>query len=344
MGPTGDKYRVVQIHPTRRCNLRCLHCYSASAPEERDLLPVPLLLAAITDAAAEGYSVASFSGGEPLLYKPLAELLDHAHACTMRTTITSNGMLLNENHAALLEGRADLLAISLDGAPDSHNRIRAHDRAFDIMASHLEFARKHAIPFGFIFTLTQHNLDELEWVAAFAVEQGAKLLQIHPLEETGRASLAMKGDQPDEIECTYAFIEAERIRKLVGEKMVVQLDLVHRGLLHAIPDRLLADLPECMDLARSLSELLSPLVIEPDGEVVPLTYGFARQYSLGNLFHSGLLALAKSWKQTGYERFRQLCRTVFEEAAAPREMPYFDWYEAIGRRAEQLVSISASAV
>ena len=63
MGPTGDKYRVVQIHPTRRCNLRCLHCYSVSAPEERDQLPVPLLLDAVADAAAEGYAVASFFGG-----------------------------------------------------------------------------------------------------------------------------------------------------------------------------------------------------------------------------------------------------------------------------------------
>ena len=26
--------RILQIHPTRRCNLRCLHCYSLSGPEE----------------------------------------------------------------------------------------------------------------------------------------------------------------------------------------------------------------------------------------------------------------------------------------------------------------------
>jgi Fe-coproporphyrin III synthase len=341
MGPTGDKYRVVQIHPTRRCNLRCLHCYSASAPEERDRLPVPLLLDAITDAAAEGYSVASFSGGEPLLYKPLGDLLEHAHACGLATTITSNGMLLNEARAEMLRGRVDLLAISLDGSPDSHNWLRAHDRAFEIMESHLEFVRKAGIPFGFIFTLTQYNVDQLEWVADFAIKQGAKLLQIHPLEESGRAGLAMRGHQPDQTECTYAYIEAERIRKFAGEKVVVQLDLVHRGLLHAIPDRLLADLPECLDLERPLSGLVSPLVIEADGEVVPLTYGFARPYSLGNLTCARLQELAKGWRESGYQAFRKLCRLAYEEASAPHEMPYFDWYEAVGRRAERLVSISA---
>jgi len=33
---------------------------------------------------------------------------------------------------------------------------------------------------GFIFTLTFHNVHELEWVAQFAVEQGAKLLNSIP--------------------------------------------------------------------------------------------------------------------------------------------------------------------
>lgn len=341
MGPTGEQYRVLQIHPTRRCNLRCLHCYSASAPEERDLLPVSLLLDAVTDAAAEGYSVASFSGGEPILYKPLPELLDHAHQCGLATTVTSNGMLLTETRTAMLKGRTDLLAISLDGSPASHNRVRANECAFETMKSRLEWVQKAEITFGFIFTLTQHNLDELQWVAEFALEQGAKLLQIHPLEEAGRARLAMAGNQPDEIECTYAYIEAERIRKSAGDKMVVQLDLIHRGLLRSIPDRLLADLPERVDMERSLSELVSPLVIEAQGEVVPLTYGFARQYSLGNLTKARLRDLAGTWRKSGYGEFRRLCRTVFEEASAPRAMPYFDWYEAIGRRAEQTVAISA---
>lgn len=341
MGPTGEKYRVLQIHPTRRCNLRCLHCYSASAPEERDLLPVPLLLDAITDAAAEGYTVASFSGGEPTLYHPLGDLLDHAHNCGLATTVTSNGMLLDERRAGTLKGRVDLLAISLDGSPESHNRVRANSRAFETMASRLEFVRSAGIPFGFIFTLTQHNLDELEWVADFALAQGAKLLQIHPLEESGRASVAMAGKQPDEIECTYAYLEAERIRKSVGDRMVVQLDLVHRGVLLSVPDRVFADLPECLDLAKPLADLVSPLVIEAQGDVVPLTYGFSRKYALGNLMSARLRDLAARWRNAGYRDFRRLCRAVFEESSTPREMPYFDWYEAVGRRAEELVSIPA---
>ena len=201
MGPTGDKFRVLQIHPTRRCNLRCLHCYSSSAPQERDEVDVALLREALTDAAAEGYNVVGLSGGESILYRQLADLLDHAHGCGFITTVTSNGMLLDASRLRMLRGRVDVLAISLDGVPESHNRIRASDRALETMAARLDEVQNSGIAFGFIFTLTQYNLDELEWVAKFALEHGAKLLQIHPLEEMGRAGEAMSGNRPDDIEC-----------------------------------------------------------------------------------------------------------------------------------------------
>ncbi len=182
MGPTGAA-RVVQVHPTRRCNLRCTHCYSFSSPEERDTLPVATLREAISDASAEGYNVVAFSGGEPLLYKPLPELLDHVHHCNLLATVTTNGILLDKRRLDMLRSRVDLLAISLDGIPESHNRVRAAPRAFEQMSARLDGLRHAGIPFGFIFTLTQHNLHEMEWVAQFAAEQGARLLQIHPLEE-----------------------------------------------------------------------------------------------------------------------------------------------------------------
>src|SRR5947207_3646853 len=134
--PTGCS-RVVQVHPTRLCNLRCLHCYSTSGPEERGQLAAALLCDALTDASRAGYNVASFSGGEPLLYKPLRTVLDHAHNCGMLTTVTTNGMLLDERRLDALGGGADLVAISLDGIPESHDIVRGSPRAFAEMSARL---------------------------------------------------------------------------------------------------------------------------------------------------------------------------------------------------------------
>jgi len=75
MGPAGERFKALQIHPTRFCNLTCLHCYSSSGPEQREALGAPLLVDAITEAGAEGYNDIAFSGGEPILYGDLRRLL-----------------------------------------------------------------------------------------------------------------------------------------------------------------------------------------------------------------------------------------------------------------------------
>lgn len=323
------------MHPTRRCNLRCQHCYSLSGPEERDELDVALLCAALTDAAGAGYTVASFSGGEPLLYKPLRLLLDHAHACGMMTTVTSNGMLLDSGRLAMLDGGADLLAISLDGIPESHDIIRGSRRSFSDMASHLEDLRATGIPFGFIFTLTQFNLDELEWVAAFALEQGAKLLQIHPLEDVGRARIVMPGERPDEIESAHAVIEVLRIKEIVGDRMHVHVDLVDREYLRTDPARVFADEISDEMMSGDFAELVSPLVIEPDGMVVPIQYGFSRDYALGDLHAAPLSTLMERWRHERFAAFRDLCRRVFRRTTAPADLPFFNWYEVLGETAER---------
>jgi MoaA/NifB/PqqE/SkfB family radical SAM enzyme len=331
MGPTGDTYRVLQLHVSRRCNLACRHCYSTSGPEFRDEVPVGLFRTAIEDAAAEGYNVAGFSGGEPLMYRPLRELLRHAHASGMFTTVTTNGMLLDRRRLDALLGAADLLAISLDGIPDSHDRMRDHAGAFATMARRLPGLRAAGIPFGFIFTLTQHNLDELIWVAEFALTQGARLLQIHPLEEVGRASGQLTGAVPDETELSYAVLAAARIRDLVGDRMRVQLDVAGKQAMVDDPLRVFAgDWP---DPARPLAELLSPLIVEPDGTVVPVEYAFGRELALGNLADARLPQLAARWRAEKLPAFRALCRSVQQVATGSAQPAVINWYGRIAHAA-----------
>jgi MoaA/NifB/PqqE/SkfB family radical SAM enzyme len=335
MGPTGAS-RILQIHPTLRCNLRCLHCYSSSGPEERTELPPALLGEAIAAARREGYTVVSVSGGEPLLYRPLVQVLEQAHACGALTTVTTNGMLLTARRLRELGGRLDLLAISLDGPPVSHNRMRASVHAFPQMAARLAGVRDSGIPFGFIFTLTQRNVHELDWVAGFAAEQGASLLQIHPLEEVGRARKLLAGDRPDELESGYAFLEAARLRKVYGEQLTIQLDLVHGDLLRSSPERAYAD---DADPGAPLAELVSPLVIEATGLIVPLEFGFARAFALGNVREAPLDQLADRWRRERFPAFAAICRRAFEEVTAPADLPIANWYEVVADRAEQAVPV-----
>ena len=331
-GPTG-RFRILQIHPTRRCNLRCLHCYSSSGPEVAERLEAGLVGRLLADARAEGYTVAGFSGGEPLLYGPLREVLEQAKSLGFTTTVTSNGMLLDGRRLDLLAGVTDLLAISLDGVPESHDRLRASPRAFATTASRLEGVRRSGIPFGFIFTLTQYNLDQLLWVASYAIEQGAGLLQIHPLELTGRALETLQDERPDATEAAWAYVAAVRLQEAVGDRLRVQLDLADREVLRQEPARVFAE-PEAAEGPEApLARQLSPLVLETDGTVVPVQYGFSRRYALGNLHREDLPACAERWRRHLAEDFRALCRRTFEELVGAENLPVTNWYERIAEQA-----------
>jgi MoaA/NifB/PqqE/SkfB family radical SAM enzyme len=331
MPPTGQQIRVLQIHPSRRCNLRCAHCYSSSSPDERDGLDTALLRAAIFDAAGEQYNVASFSGGEPLLYPSLRQVLEAAHEAGMLTTVTTNGMLLDARRVSGLVGGVDLLAISLDGRPGAHNRIRGSPRAFESMASHLGRVRGAGLAFGFIFTLTRDNVDDLVWAAQFATEQGARLLQIHPLEEVGRAAQQLAGAEPDDEAAAFAWLIASQLRQRYKGRLRIQLDLVDAEMLCAHPTEVYADPEAPEQVSRPLSELVTPLVIEADGTVVPLQYGFARRHALGSLLEAPLRELAARWRREQHPLFRELCRRTFLDVTRPMDLPFINWYREVAR-------------
>jgi len=221
---SSDEFRSIQIHPSRLCNLSCLHCYSSSSPKERGALDVALLSNALSDAAGEGFNYVNISGGEPLLYQSLDTLLRHAKDNDYKTAITTNGMLLDERRLEMLDSIIDLIAVSLDGVPDSHNRMRNSEIAFDKMSSNLDHLRHSKIPFGFIFTLTQYNLHELDWVIDFAIEQGATLLQIHPLADIGFASKQLIDEFPDRTESAYAYMYSGTMSQKLKGKLIIQFD------------------------------------------------------------------------------------------------------------------------
>lgn len=336
MGPTGDRLRVLQLHVSRRCNLACAHCYSSSGPDQADELPVALWHGVIDDAAAAGYNVVGFSGGEPLMFKPLRGLLLRARGLGMLTTVTTNGMLLDARRIGWLQGAAGLVAISLDGTPDSHDRMRGHPRAFATMQRRLPALRDAGIPFGFIFTLTQYNLHELLWVAEFAIEQGAALLQVHPLEPVGRARRTLGDAVPDETELGFAVLAVARLKELVGDALVVQLDVAGREAMAAAPERVFAqDGAPAGDLP--LASLLSPLIVEPDGTVVPVEYDFGRRWALGNLREGRLPVLADHWRRERMAGFFELCRQVQAEATAPEQPAVINWYGRLAQASSQRV-------
>jgi MoaA/NifB/PqqE/SkfB family radical SAM enzyme len=121
------------------------------------------------------------AGGEPLLYKPLLDLLRSARSSGMLNTLTSNGPLLTAARMHELAPWLDLVAISIDGSPRQHDLMRGQAVALSRTVANFKHARASGVPFALIFTLTQFNVDELEFIVRLAASEGARGVQIHPL-------------------------------------------------------------------------------------------------------------------------------------------------------------------
>lgn len=314
----------LQVHPSRRCQLSCAHCYTSSGPGERAALPADLVARAVRDAAGLGYAELAISGGEPLLYPGLEQVLSAGRAAGLTTSFTTNGLALTRRRLERLGPLVDLVAVSVDGVPASHDALRGSARAFSTLLARLPLVRAAGVPLGIITTLTLANAHELPWLVGFAAKQDAALLQVHPLDGQGRATEGLLGARPDAVELAAALVVA---RLLAPPGLDVHVDAVLRAQLAAWPERFCAT---GVVGTGDLGSWLPSLVVEPDGTVVPLTYGMDRRFALGNLADAPLPDLAACWLRTSAPAFAEAVRLAHQDVLATGAEVVF-WFEALAQ-------------
>ena len=158
-----DKKPVVVWNVGRRCNLRCVHCYSQSRDlQYPDELTHDEGLKLLDDLAAFGSPVALFSGGEPLMRPDIIELIRHARAGGMRAVLSTNGTLINEEMAAQLkECGLSYVGVSLDGLEETNDRFRGMHGAFRQALEGIRNCRAAGIKVGLRFTMNRRNAQDL---------------------------------------------------------------------------------------------------------------------------------------------------------------------------------------
>ncbi len=181
---------VVVYNCTARCNLRCLHCYSASDSSRHDselnTNQAKSLLAGLVEINAP---VVLFSGGEPLLRPDLFKLLDEAKRLGLRTVISTNGTLIDEPTAEKLKN-TDLsyVGISIDGPEEFHNRFRQTSDCFKAAMAGFENCRKAGLRTGLRFTITKSNHSQVPTIFDICADKNIRRLCFYHLIRSGRAT------------------------------------------------------------------------------------------------------------------------------------------------------------
>lgn len=191
-----DKRPVVVWNVTRRCNLKCVHCYSNSQNRYyKDELSTAEGKTLLADLASFGSPVILFSGGEPLMRKDLPELIDFAVGQGMRAVISTNGTLITAKTAATLAGFGlSYVGISLDGIGEIHDRFRGVKGAFETATRGIRHCQDAGIKVGVRFTITAENSGEIPAVFDFIEKEHIPRVCFYHLVYSGRGSALMEKD------------------------------------------------------------------------------------------------------------------------------------------------------
>ena len=191
-----DKKPVVVWNMTRRCNLKCVHCYAQALDEQgSDEIDTPAAKEIINDLADYGAPVMLFSGGEPLVRRDLVELASHAVGRGMRAVISTNGTLITKAKARELKDVGlSYVGISIDGGPEVHDRFRGVTGSFDKAMQGVENCQEQGLKVGLRFTVNKRNVTEVPKIFQILKDMDIPRVCFYHLVYSGRGSELINED------------------------------------------------------------------------------------------------------------------------------------------------------
>lgn len=192
-----DKKPVVVWNMTKRCNLRCVHCYAHAEDQnyKGDELSTDEGRALIDDLSMFGVPVILFSGGEPLLREDLPELIDYAVKKGLRAVISTNGTLITEKKARILSDFSlSYIGVSLDGIGSVNDAFRGKKGAFNRAIKGIRNAKKAGIKVGLRFTINRRNFQEVPKIFDLLEKEDIERVCFYHLVYAGRGSKLINED------------------------------------------------------------------------------------------------------------------------------------------------------
>ena len=188
---TGAPLSVVWNY-TKKCNLKCSHCFSDSQFNQKseNELTTTEAKQVIDILAANDVITVNFCGGEPLMREDIFEVIKYTHDNGIFPSLSTNATLLTKDICQKLfsAGIRDI-TISLDGiSSKSHEHLRnvpgTFERAVNGIKNAVEFGKFEEIIVN--TTLLDFNYNEIPQIYKFIKELGATGYYISRILPTGR--------------------------------------------------------------------------------------------------------------------------------------------------------------
>jgi radical SAM protein len=198
---------------TRACDLVCVHCRACAQPrcDPRELTARQSLALVSQLAEFPEPPMLVFTGGDPFKRSDLLELVEHAVARGLETSVTPSAtpLVTRDALARLRERGVRRIAVSIDGAyASAHDAVRGVPGSFDRTLEIAADARACGLELQVNTTLTPANVDHIERFGKLLAGLDIVLWSVFFLVPVGRAV-----DLPrlDAEQCEAAFARLLRV-------------------------------------------------------------------------------------------------------------------------------------
>jgi radical SAM protein with 4Fe4S-binding SPASM domain len=204
---------------TRRCNLRCVHCYLG--PQERVRadarreMTTAQVLDILDQVAAAGCLSLLITGGDPLLRRDFPEIYRHARLAGLDVTVFTNGTPVTDRIIKLFQDLPPrIVEITLYGATaGTYERITGVPGSYRRCLAGAERLHDGGVRLGLKTMLMTLNCHEFETIEGLARDFGAKFRfdpVLNACLDGGRDPLSFRVDPVEAVRLEFASPERRR--------------------------------------------------------------------------------------------------------------------------------------
>ena len=154
-------FDIVYLELTRACNLKCIHCLNNSGIKQKDELTKEDLLKLIKNFSSHGVQEIRFTGGEPLLFNGIYDLIKFATEEGICTSLGTNGTLVTKEVAKKLkESGLKKVVVSIDGNKKTHDKIRGK-KNYQKAMNGLKYLQKNGINVRVNSVIMKSNMEDV---------------------------------------------------------------------------------------------------------------------------------------------------------------------------------------
>jgi radical SAM protein with 4Fe4S-binding SPASM domain len=173
------------IEITRRCNLRCPHCFVEGGEKRNGEMPTERIMRLLEEWAEMGVFSVVITGGEPTIHPDFIEITRYAHSLGFAVSIATNGMPLTDKLLSQLPHDDVIISMSID---EAHGQGERGEDDFDFVTRRLLRVRDSGFNTSIMTTTTHDNAPKLNQIITWAIENDISLRSV-PFVPMGRGAL-----------------------------------------------------------------------------------------------------------------------------------------------------------